>query len=249
MVREMTFMRKTLFKVFVLSMMTGFIITFNLSLAYAVSDERDKAQKGKNSDSVEISVAQIMENAKRGDITAQYNLALIYAEGKRITKNMDQAASWLLKAANQGHLEAQHYLASLYESGGWGFPKDRDKSEYWSNLGGRFPSSTTGNQRQVNGSKKGIFFSWIAISIVFIVFSLIALTIIINKKKIKTLEPKQKETVDLGTLESDFDQNQSIISGSPQSNSEAESDITFDDLSDSGSLKKTDSSVEPIDEK
>jgi len=233
-----TFYRRSAW--FIISMMIGFLITYTLSRAYAGSNGIDTAQKSKdNIDSVELSVAQIMEKAEQGDIYAQYNLALMYADGKRVSQNMDQAASWLLKAANQGHLEAQHYLASLYESGRWGFPKDKDKAEYWSNLGGRVPSSTTGNQRQENGSKKGISFSWLAFFAAFIVFALIAVAFIIDKKKIKTIKPTKNEPITLDSLESLTDQTES-----PQTDGEPESDITFDDLSDSENLKEIDFSAD-----
>jgi hypothetical protein len=239
MLREMTFMKKNIFTVFVISLMIGFLITYTLSRAYAESNGSEKAQKSKNIDSVELSVTQIMEKAEKGDIYAQYNLALMYADGKRVSQNMDQAAALLLKAANQGHLEAQHYLASLYESGKWGFSKDKDKAEYWSNLGGRIPSATTGNQRQEDGSKKGISYFWFACFVVFIFFSLIVIVFIIDKKKIKTIEPTKTETITLDSLESQFDQTES-----PKTDSEPGSDITFNDLSDSGNLEETDSSVE-----
>jgi hypothetical protein len=228
MLREMTFMKKNIFTVFVISVMTGFLITYTLSRAYAESNGSEKAQKIKNIDSVELSITQIMEKAEKGDIYAQYNLSLMYADGKFVSQDMNQAASWLQKAANQGHLEAQRYLASLYESGKWGFPHDKDKAEYWSNLGGRIPSSTTENQRQDHGSKKGISYFWFALFAALIVFSLVAIAFIINKKKIKTIEPTKNETITLDSLESQFDQTESS-----QSDSETEPDITFDDLSDS----------------
>jgi hypothetical protein len=237
--RKVTFMKKTIFKVFVISIMTGLLITYTLSRAYAESNGSEKAQKSKNIDSVELSVSQIMEKAEKGDIYAQYNLALMYAGGKLVSQDMDQATLWLQKAANQGHLEAQRYLASLYESGKWGFPQDKDKAEYWSNLGGRIPSATTGNQRHDEGSRKGISYSWLALFAALIVFSLIAIAFIIDKKKIKTIEPTKNETITLDSLESQFDQTES-----PQADSESEPDITFDDLSDSGNLEETDSLVE-----
>lgn len=120
-------MKKTIFTIFVIFIMTGFLITCTLPPANADTKGNDPKE---NIDSVEISVAQIIEKAEQGDIYAQYDLALMYADGKRLPQNNEQASSWLLKAANRGHLRAQQYLASLYESGKLGFPKDKDKAEY-----------------------------------------------------------------------------------------------------------------------
>ena len=216
-------MKKTIFTIFIISMMTGFLITCTLPLANAESTVSDQAQKSvdrkNNIDSVEVSVAQIIEKAEQGDIYAQYDLALMYADGRRVPQNTDQASSWLLKSANGGHLGAQQYLASLYEAGKLGFPKDKDKAKYWSNLKGRLPSSPTGIQGQDDGSKKGISFSVFALFTAFIVFALFAIAFIINKQKIKTKAPAKTETITLDALES-------------QSDSEPESDITLDDLSE-----------------
>ena len=233
-------MKKTIFTVFAIVMITGFLITCTLPRANAGSKGSDQAQKNVDSiaelstpgqlteippstpkdnvDSVEVSVAQIMEKAEQGDIYAKYDLALMYADGKRVSQNTDKAASLLLEAANRGHLRAQQYLASLYESGRWGFPKDKDKAEYWSQLRGRFPSSTTGIQGQDDGSAKGISFSVFALFTAFIVFALIAVAFIINKQKIKIKAPAKTKTITLDALES-------------QSDSEPGSDITLDDLS------------------
>ena len=254
-------MKKNIFTVFVISMMTCFLITCTLALADESAKESDQTQKSEDSiaevstpgqltdasepdlklpnditngqksevptsspkdniDGVELSVAQIIEKAEQGDVYSQYDLALMYFDGKDVPQNMDQATSLLLEAANRGHLRAQQYLASLYESGSLGFPKDKDKAEYWSKLRGRLPSSITENLGQADGSKKGIAFSGFALFAVFIVFALIAIAFIINKKKIKTIEPAKAETMTLDALES-------------QSDSEPESEITLDDLSDS----------------
>jgi len=234
-----TRMKKNIFIFFVLSVMTGFLINCTLPPANAESNENDHGQKivvctaelsnpeqlteippstpKDNIDHVEISIAQIIEKAEQGDIYSQYDLALMYFDGKDVPQNIDKASSWLLEAANRGHLRAQQYVATLYESGKLGFPKDKDKAEYWSSLRGRPASSTTGNQGQVNGSKKGISFSGFTIFAVLIVFALIAVAFVINKKKIKTTEAPKTVTLDF--LES-------------HSDSEPVSDITLDDLSE-----------------
>jgi hypothetical protein len=241
----MTYKKAMILRVFVLFFMFSVSTIFVLSQASAepnINDIKRIAEEGNldaqtevpasipgdNYDGVVLSVNQIIKKAEQGDIYAQYNLALMYADGKGVSQDIDQSASWLLEAANHGHFEAQRYLASLYETGGWGFPRDNDKAEYWKNLRGRLPSSTTGNTRQEDDSKKGTSYSGFALFSAFIIFGLIGLAFIVNKKKIKTT--KQTETIALDFLESNSNQIETIDPESPQSESSSESDITFDDL-------------------
>lgn len=55
--------------------------------------------------------------AKEGDTSAQYNLGLIYSEGRGVVRNPEAAISWWRLAAENGHPQAQHNLALAYISG------------------------------------------------------------------------------------------------------------------------------------
>jgi len=55
--------------------------------------------------------------AEKGDATAQYQIATLYAEGKGVEQNDAMAASWYQKAAEQGHADAQYNLAVSYAEG------------------------------------------------------------------------------------------------------------------------------------
>lgn len=55
--------------------------------------------------------------ADKGDATAQYLLATLYAEGKGVEQNDAMAAAWYQKAAEQGHADAQYNLAVSYGEG------------------------------------------------------------------------------------------------------------------------------------
>lgn len=52
--------------------------------------------------------------ATRGDASAQYNLGLIYSEGRGVARNPQMAIKWWRLAAQNGHLQAQHNLALAY---------------------------------------------------------------------------------------------------------------------------------------
>jgi localization factor PodJL len=55
--------------------------------------------------------------AAAGDRSAEYEIAMRYAEGRGVARNMAEAVRWLERAANTGFVPAQFRLASLYEKG------------------------------------------------------------------------------------------------------------------------------------
>lgn len=55
--------------------------------------------------------------AEQGDSAAQFNLGLIYANGRGVAKNDIQALIWYSKAAHQIHAQAQANLAFMYATG------------------------------------------------------------------------------------------------------------------------------------
>ncbi|RPH80794.1 MAG: sel1 repeat family protein [Nitrospiraceae bacterium] len=71
--------------------------------------------------------------AEQGHAGAQYNLGLLYANGKGVQKDDTQAWQWYEKAAVQGHADAQVNLGMLYDYGR-GVPQDFKKAVYWYRL-------------------------------------------------------------------------------------------------------------------
>ena len=56
--------------------------------------------------------------AEKGDPDAQFNLAQAYRLGRGVTTNLAAAQTWLERAANQGHVDAQTTLGLLLFQGG-----------------------------------------------------------------------------------------------------------------------------------
>ena len=69
--------------------------------------------------------------AKKDDAKAQYNVGLIYANGKGVQKDLDKAKKWYEKAAKQGNGPAQYNLAQLYHSAGETDAHGYEKARYW----------------------------------------------------------------------------------------------------------------------
>ena len=63
---------------------------------------------------VEEAIQNLEEKAEQGDILAQYQLALMYLEGKGVDQDEEQAFYWMEKAVEQGYDLAQIQLALIY---------------------------------------------------------------------------------------------------------------------------------------
>jgi hypothetical protein len=69
--------------------------------------------------------------ARRGVKEAQYAIGVRYAEGDGVKVDYARAVDWLGRAAGKGVAEAARRLGHLYETGGIGFPADREKAVEW----------------------------------------------------------------------------------------------------------------------
>ena len=68
--------------------------------------------------------------AQQGNVTAQYNVAFMYAKGLGINQDYSQAFEWFFKAAYQGDVESQYHLAGMYEHG-LGVKQDYHRAAMW----------------------------------------------------------------------------------------------------------------------
>ncbi len=69
--------------------------------------------------------------AEQGNADAQYNLGLLYMNGKGVEKNDRQALFYFLDAARQGHAEAQFNAGLLFATGRGITRTDRDAFMWW----------------------------------------------------------------------------------------------------------------------
>ena len=65
--------------------------------------------------------------AAAGDPAAEYEIGVRYSEGRGVSSNLEFAAQWFERAANQGLAPAQYRLGSLHEKG-QGVKKDLNKA-------------------------------------------------------------------------------------------------------------------------
>jgi uncharacterized protein len=61
-------------------------------------------------------VKSLEEQAKSGDAQSQFELGNAYDSGKDAPRDGHEAKKWYLKAAEQGHSEAQNSIGSIYQA-------------------------------------------------------------------------------------------------------------------------------------
>jgi len=68
--------------------------------------------------------------ADAGQAEAQFDLGVLYAQGKGVQRDLTMAERWYRKAAEQGNAEAEFALGQMY-SRGWGVPRDEADALRW----------------------------------------------------------------------------------------------------------------------
>ena len=68
--------------------------------------------------------------AEQGVAEAQYNLGVMYDNGRGVRQDDAQAVHWYRKAAEQGNVEAQHNLGAMYANG-QGVRQDHKIAKEW----------------------------------------------------------------------------------------------------------------------
>lgn len=70
------------------------------------------------------------KSANQGDMYGQYNLGLMYKQGKGVKQDYQQAFDWFSKAAGQGNAQAMTALGNMYDDG-TGVKKDEFEAVEW----------------------------------------------------------------------------------------------------------------------
>jgi len=68
--------------------------------------------------------------AEGGFAEAQFDLGVLYAQGRGVKRDLTIAEQWYRKAAAQGNAEAEFALGQMY-SRGWGVPRDEADAIRW----------------------------------------------------------------------------------------------------------------------
>jgi hypothetical protein len=106
-----------------------FILIFvTLSLS---ANEFDQAVEDYNNGGYIKALNAFYVLAKEDNPKAQYNVGLIYANGKGVKQDLSEAQKWYEKSAKQGNSAAQYNLGQLYQSAAESDPHAYEKARYW----------------------------------------------------------------------------------------------------------------------
>ena len=112
-------------------LLSAFLLTACSQHLVAANSTRAKSNAPKITAEDAAAFEQTKKAAEQGDITAQFNLAMMYSNGKGVNKNHPEAFKWCKKAAEQGYVDAQALLALIYRFGS-GVEMNNTESLVWS---------------------------------------------------------------------------------------------------------------------
>lgn len=75
--------------------------------------------------------------ADKGVARAQYNVGMLYAQGRGVPQDFAQARKWWELAAKQGLVEAQYNVGTLYYEGKGVAKNDREAVKWWERAAGK----------------------------------------------------------------------------------------------------------------
>lgn len=95
-----------------------------------VAKEDDQRERADDSKKMHADLLSVFEKAKAGDANSQNTLGVAYANGEKVTKDVEQAIKWFQPSAAQGFAKAQHNVGYSYYIG-LGVEKDREVARVW----------------------------------------------------------------------------------------------------------------------
>jgi len=109
--------------------LTAFLVAMSVS-GTALADPLDQATAAYSQGDYLTALNILRSLAASGNRSAQYNLGMMYVQGKGVAPDYAQAAAWYRKAALQGDADAQRALASMYQYGK-GVPQSNVEAANW----------------------------------------------------------------------------------------------------------------------
>ncbi len=106
------------------------IVAVAFATAPAFSDGLQKGIDAYHDKDYKTALQEWQPLAKQGDADAQFNLGLLYNNGRGVPQDYKEAAKWYGLSAVQGHVQAQNNLGFMYGEG-QGVPQDYKTAVKW----------------------------------------------------------------------------------------------------------------------
>jgi len=114
-------------------MVATILTLLNLSLTPAIGADTQKGLDAYLNGDYATAMSEWKPLAEQGDVSAQYNLGLLYESGLGVVQDAFEAVKWYRLAADQGDASAQYNLGVIYDEG-HGVPQDYTKAVKWYKL-------------------------------------------------------------------------------------------------------------------
>jgi TPR repeat protein len=127
------------------------ILATLLSLLLPVQSWGDAFQKGLdayNSGDYATALKRFTFLAELGIPSAQYNLGVMYADGKGVLQDYKTAVKWYTLSAEQGDADAQNNLGYMYDKG-HGVLQDYVRAHMWYNISASNGIDNGGKNRDI----------------------------------------------------------------------------------------------------
>ena len=92
------------------------MLTISLS-PHSLAQDLDQGVKAYATGNYQTAIKHFKPLALQGDLKAQFNMGIIYKNGKGVTQDYAEAVKWFRLAAKQGSPEAQNWLGVFYDAG------------------------------------------------------------------------------------------------------------------------------------
>ncbi len=110
------------------------VIFFIFTAVSAHANKIDEALDAMNADDFTTALSIFRPLAKQGDAQAQFWLGAMYFYGKGLPQDIQEAKTWIEKAAQRGYAKAQNFLGKIYRDGIAGTPINNQESVKWFRL-------------------------------------------------------------------------------------------------------------------
>ena len=117
-----------------LKLLASLFLTITLGMAQgANAGPYEDAEAAYNRGDLETAVRMWRPLAAQGNALAQYNLGLMYGNGRGVVQDHKEAVKWYRLAADQGNAQAQFVLGAMYKVGE-GVVQDYKEAVKWYRL-------------------------------------------------------------------------------------------------------------------
>ena len=106
------------------------IVVFLGSVGASFSADYQKGLTAARSGNYASALREFRVLAEQGHASAQYNLGLMYDNGRGVPQDYKESMKWYSKSVEQGHVEAQYNLGVMYGNGN-GVRQDNVYAHMW----------------------------------------------------------------------------------------------------------------------